>query len=304
MVRARGAMTTGDSATSRELFMASFAQGRSTKLLARTMPLLVRAMRDVHIGPGEALFRVGDVAGSVFFVANGRVDVVKRSRHTTYGERSVLGTSDVLLERPRTQDAIALAPVHVLELPAISWLEILEDNAEAAMAAISGVAANVDTLRRERAATTVIDGESTVRISSPEALTLVDRIVTLRATRPFRRARIQTLASLAATADVLKLGPSEELFTRAVSRRAHYVVALGEVEATRVDPAHVERFGQGSFVLGPASFVRRIAFDATATRPATILRLSDEIVFDVSEDHADLSRSILMWLEEERDLLV
>jgi hypothetical protein len=71
-----------------------------------------------------------------------------------------------------------------------------------------------------------------------------------------------------------------------------------------VEPAHVERFGQGAFVLGPASFVRRIAFDARASRPSTVLRLPDEIVFDVSEDHADLSRSILTWLEEERDALV
>jgi CRP-like cAMP-binding protein len=259
-------------------------------------------MTDVHVAPGEALFRVGDAAGSVFFIASGEVDVVKHLRHTTYGERSVLGTSDVLLERLRTQEAIALAPVHALELPAISWLEILEDNAEAAMAAISGVAANVDALRHGRD-TTSLDHEN-ARISSPDALTLVDRIVTLRATRPFRRARIQTLASLAASADVLKLAPSDELFTRAVSRRAHYVVALGEIEATRVEPAHVERFGQGAFVLGPASFVRRIAFDARASRPSTVLRLPDEIVFDVSEDHADLSRSILTWLEEERDALV
>jgi CRP-like cAMP-binding protein len=298
-------MTAGDSVTSRELFMAAFAQGRSTKLMARTMPLLVHAMTDVHIAPGEALFRVGDAAGSVFFIGSGRVDVVRHSRHTTYGERSVLGTSDVLLERARTQEAIALAPVHALELPAVSWLEILEDNAEAAMAAISGVAANVDALRQERGTlrSANLDHE-TARISSPDALTLVDRIVTLRATRPFRRARIQTLASLAGSADVLKLATGDELFTRAVSRRVHYVVAVGEIEATRVEPPHVERFGQGAFVLGPASFVRRIAFDATASRPSTVLRLSDEIVFDVSEDHADLSRSILMWLEEERDALV
>lgn len=170
------------------------------------------------------------------------------------------------------------------------------------MAAISGVAANVDALRHERGATFL--GHENARIGSPDTLSLVDRIVTLRATRPFRRARIQTLASLAASADVLKLAPSDELFARAAPRRAHYVVALGEIETTRVEPAHRERFGQGAFVLGPASFVRRIAFDAIASRPSTVLRLSDEIVFDVSEDHADLSRSILTWLEEERDALV
>lgn len=299
-------MTSGDSITSRELFIASFAQGRSTKLMARTMPLLVRAMTDVHISPGEALFRVGDAAESVFFIASGRLDVVKDSRRTAYGERSVLGTSDVLLERLRTQEAVALSPVHALELPAVSWLEILEDNTEAAMAAISGVATNVDTLRRERGPMvqgSVLD-PPTVRISSPDTLTLVDRIVMLRATRPFHRARIQTLASLAASADVLELAPGDTLFSRAISRRAHAVVAFGEVEAMRVEPAHVERFGEGAFVLGPASFVRRIAFDATASSRSTVLRLSDEAIFDVNEDHADLSRSILTWLEEERDELV
>ena len=299
-------MTDHDSIMSRELFIASFAQGRSTKLLARAMPRLVRAMTDVHVRAGEALFRVGEPAHSVYFIASGHVDVIKRSIRNSYGERSVVGTSDVLLERARTQDAIASSDLHALELPVMSWLEILEDNPEAAMAAINGIAAAIDALHVERDLDATSDPDVAAESEPlPSAVpSLVDRLVTLRSADAFRRARIQTLASLTIAAREIQLAAGERLFAHDATRHAHYVVAHGEIETTRVALARVARFGAGSLVMGVASFVRRAAFDAVATRASTVLRLSDEDVFDISEDHFDLARSMLMWLEEQRDAAV
>ncbi len=298
-------MTDTDSITSRELFIASFVEGRSAKLIARAMPQLVRALKDVHVRANEPLFRVGDASTSVFFIASGHVDMVRGASRTSYGERSIVGTSDVLLERARTQAAVAKSDLHALELPVISWFEILEDNAEAAMSAIAGIAANVVALRGSRPAREAdppSDG-APPSLSDPAVTSLVDRLVTLRATRAFRRARIQTLASLAATANIVRLEAGERLLAHETPRKAHYVVAQGEIETTRSSPVAKERFRASELVMGAASFARRVTFDAVATRASTVLRLADEDVFDISEDHFDLPRSILIWLEEQRDAL-
>ncbi|HEY2370452.1 MAG TPA: cyclic nucleotide-binding domain-containing protein, partial [Polyangiaceae bacterium] len=143
-------MTQEQVIASRELFLASFAQARSTASLSRSMPQIVRAMRDVYREPGEAVFRIGDASESVFFIASGRVELVRGERRLSYGERMVVGTDDVLLERKRTRDAIALTHAHLLELPETTWLEILEDNVEAARGALAGMSGALDALELQR----------------------------------------------------------------------------------------------------------------------------------------------------------
>lgn len=273
----------------------------SVKLLARVMPRLLGAAKDVHLHAGEALFRIGAPADSVYFIASGRVAVEPPSIRT-YSERGFVGSSDVLLERARTHGVVAASDLHALAFPAILWLEILEDSPEAAMTAISAIAAEVDAL--------YVGGRFTAASASPRehalpsaTLSLVERLVALRAAHPLRRAGIPALASLATTAEEVRLVAGECLFARDAPRRAHYVVAHGEIETTRASTARVDRYATGSLVMSVASFVRHTEFDANAACASTVLRLSYEDVFDVSEDHFDLARSLLVWLEEQRDAL-
>ncbi len=281
--------------------MASFMRNRSRRLLARTAPQIARALHDVWVKPGEAFFRVGDPSTTVYFLASGEVELRRHDARNVFGVGSVIGTSDVLRERARTQDAVALKESHALALSSLTWLEILEDNPEIAMRAIHGIATMIDARHPSHAAP---PAEQAALVLASKELALVDRLLSLKRVPAFQRARIQTLASIAAATDVVVLGAGERIATLATRATIHHTIVSGLVESTRThtgDAVQVETFGAGELLHGVASFVHGATFDTVAKTEAVLMRVTQEELFDVIEDHIDLARSILTWLEEERD---
>jgi CRP-like cAMP-binding protein len=79
-----------------------------------------------NFGPGEALFRAGDIVKSMFLVRSGRVDLV---RHTAAGARMILHRASpgaILAEASAWSDsyhcdAVAMAPSEVAIVPRSSF---------------------------------------------------------------------------------------------------------------------------------------------------------------------------------------
>jgi CRP-like cAMP-binding protein len=83
------------------------------------------------------------------------------------------------------------------------------------------------------------------------------------------------------------------------------VVARGVVELERDAPEFSARFGPRSIVGGIAAFgedLRSAKFRALT--PALLLRIRDEDVIDVMEDHFDLTRALLRHSNLERERLM
>lgn len=291
--------------TWRELFVASFLDGAPPDVLAWAMPRLVSATRDLRVHAGETIFRIGEPSELVYFVVSGSVRADRPGFPSwTLGERSVVGILDAVLERPRSREATAITAARLLELSVSEWFEILEDSIDTAMRTVDTIASVLVDLRRQaREAPAPAPPDAAPR---PASLSLVERIVVLRRVDCLRRAGVQTLATLAAHAEEVRFEPGDApVAIRGDARdRAMFVIAHGEMETTSGPPLTRERFGRSEMLGGAAAFVERAGFEARAAQRTVALRVSAEDWFDVMEEHFDLTRSIVMSLVAEREVLM
>jgi CRP-like cAMP-binding protein len=278
----------------RELFL------RST--IGRNLPSareLAELMRDVTFDAGALIYREGDAAEEIYFVLRGTVALFKTGgpRHE-FGPGSVIGIFDVEQDKARARNALAVSDVALLALSAEDRLELLEDSFEHTRAIIRMNAARLDELARYGGGP--LDPGTTLAVK-PEPLLLIERVFTLRDTPAFRRASIQALVSLAPAADEVRLAAGELLFERRQTRAVLYVVVAGCLELERSDGER-ERFGAASLLGGGASLGDAlIRQSARALTAAVVLRIREEDLYDVMEDHFELARSLLGYLASEHE---
>jgi CRP-like cAMP-binding protein len=98
-------------------------------------------------GPGEEIFREGDVADALYLVASGRVEVVRAGAVVAeLAERDVFGEMAVLDPAPRSATVRAASDVVLLRLRREDFQDLLAEELEVARAVIRVLA------RRLRAA--------------------------------------------------------------------------------------------------------------------------------------------------------
>lgn len=279
----------------RELFLRA--------MIGRNLPAareLARQLRAFSLEPGAFLYRAGDVAEEVYFVVSGSIGLSRPGGpEREFGPGSMLGIFDVEHERPRVRSARALDKVQLLGLSAEDRLELLEDSFEHTRAVIARMASRLDELGR-------YDGQSSLdpaRTLAPrdEPLPLIERVFTLRDTPVFRHATIQALVRLAPSADELRLAPGEVLFQPGDARGVLFVVAAGCLELTRADGGQ-ERYASASLLGGGAALCAALVRQsARSLSPAVVLRIREEDLHDVMEDHFELARSIMRYLSTEHE---
>jgi CRP-like cAMP-binding protein len=277
----------------RELFL------RST--IGRNLPSareLAELVRELEFAPGAAIFREGDDADAMYFVVRGKVGMSRAGgvQHE-FEPGSVIGIFDVEQERPRARSAVALTHVELLALSAEDRLELLEDSFDHTRALIKMTAARLDELAR-------YGGQQlepgTSLAPKADALLLIERVFTLRDTPAFRKASIQALVSLAPLAEEVRLAAGEALFEAGEARGVLYVVVAGCLELGRAEPG--ERFGAASLLGGGAAFGEALSRQrAAALTSAVVLRLREEDLYDVMEDHFELARSVMGYLASEHE---
>ena len=103
----------------REIFLAGFMAGLPAENVAWAASRLAGAMSDVRLRAGDVLYREGELAPDHFFVVEGEVSLeTAGSPAWTLGSRSLIGTLDVTLDRPRSRTVTAVRDTHLFRVPA------------------------------------------------------------------------------------------------------------------------------------------------------------------------------------------
>lgn len=290
----------------REIFLRSVGMGGT----GATGPSrqMARAIRDASFAAGDAIHEIGDAADHFYFVLRGVVEQTGAGRAPTIlSDRSVLGLLDVTLQRPRAWGARAVTDVHALMLRADDWFEVLEDNFDFCRRSVLMGAANLHALAMTLGPTGGFaepppdDGS----LSAGREMSHIERISTLRDVPAFGGAGIQALTTLAGVAGVVRLETGDELFDGVAATGSLFVVASGTIVAERREPTLRARFGGGSLVCGYGALGGAGGeFTARAESPAIALRIEREDLFEVMEEHFDLSRSLLRGIAAEREILI
>ena len=290
----------------REIFLAGFMAGLPPENVKWAAARLSQNMSDVRLAAGEVLYRQGELPDAHFFVVSGEIRLeADGAPPWLLSERSLVGTLDITLERPRARNAIAARDSFLLRMPAGDWLDMLEDNFALTLRAVQGLANGLHRLRVE-----LDDFDADLDIPASMqmrtgALGVVERVLMLRGVGLFAGAEVQALTNLAAHAQDVSYGPGEALVERGKPIDSMFVVVSGEVTATRADSARAERFGPGMLVFGPAAASSvDLTFDVRTAMGARALRISLEDYLDVMEEHFGLARSTLKALAAEREALV
>lgn len=266
----------------RQLLIGGLLPGLSPDLLTWATPRLTRRMREITLAPGATLFTAGDPAPSYYLLVAGSLALGPQTR--TAPDETV-GWLDAILERPRTATAQAITAVTAHEIPIADFTAVVEDSLDLSLGLIEERARRALAARPVSLAAQPLPADLTV--TEPDPFTR--RLELLRRCGCMRYARIQTLASLAESAEqVVVDGP----FT--AGNDTLWLVARGSVVAEE------RTYGPGSTVLGPGAFLDRAQPRPALARAAELVRLELDDWFDVAEESFDLVRSTLVWIEEER----
>jgi CRP-like cAMP-binding protein len=133
-------------------------------------------------------------------------------------------------------------------------------------------------------------------------LHLLERLLTLEASRPFERAGMQPLLRLARAATERRLAEGETLVREGDAAGHCFVVVSGTVTLERADLA--APFGPAALVGAYAGFGQALwPGTVRALGAARVLAIRYDDLYDVMEDHFDLVRSVMAFLALERERL-
>jgi CRP-like cAMP-binding protein len=304
----------------REIFLAGFMSGLPAENVKWAAAKLAPNMTDVHLRAGEVLYRQGEPPEAHFFLVSGAIRLEAEGLAPwLMEERSLIGTIDITLGRPRKRNAIAERDSFLLRMPAADWLGMLEDNFELTLRAVQGVIDFVDKTRAELGTASSRDVTAgTIETETTESpaggsmlpdgpLGFLDRLLVLRSLPQLATAGAQALSDLAEVAHESVHEPDVVLAAGRTTSDAIYLVLGGELtlETRSGDTKTTESFGPGAMVLGPRGATpQRVGYEARVTEKARILELPREDFYDVMEEHFGMARSMLKWLVGQRETLL
>jgi CRP-like cAMP-binding protein len=286
----------------REVFLSSFAG--NARGFAWAVRRIAATMRDLRVAPGGIVYRAGEAADHLYFVVSGEVTLVKPGADDRIlGGRSFIGSTDVLLDRPRSRTAMATAPTHLLKMRAADWLDLLEDSSELTRRIVTNLASGVHALRMRPPPLGGFDEPPTSGAELARRLNLVERILLLREASIFAQASIQTLTILAEFATELRTAKGDVLPSREGTESRLIVIASGQIAVSLTDHGPDARFGRGSLVNGSGALNPALGYEGHAVTAALAISLSLEDYFDVMVEHFGLARSALRALSDELEML-
>lgn len=302
-----------DRSVERQMFIRSLNMGN---LVGTFSKHLASRMRETMFPAGTVIYRRGDVASHIYWVTRGDVALtLEGSDPWTLLPPSVVGVFDVIQDRARERTATALTDVEALALSAEDYLDILEDNVDVYRGAVRGSTKGLHVLGLSIAAaggSEALERESpfpsstaTIMPVPARPLHLVERTLVLHETPLFRAMRVQAVTLLASVAEELRFSEAEVIFRRGEPSSALLVVARGLIHVTRDDPRVEIRAAAGT-LLGSYSSLGHDTheFDAAALAPSSVLRIAKDDLFDLLEDHFEVTRSLLGYLTSERERLL
>jgi len=292
--------------------------GREIFLAALGMPVedvdswvidRLTAILDEHeVRAGQALFTVGEPVRFLYFMQDGEVRFTRDGGPSwTLRGRWVIGGFEALADRPATHTATAVGDFYGMRVPAVAWVEMLEDSFQVARSAVVNSSRALMRIedRIPTGAPASLHEESLLSSVPPDKLGLVERLALLLDVRMLRFAGVQALADLAAVSQQVSFAAGELLLEEGVEAEHLIRIVDGGVLAERSEPAVERRYGPGDLVCA-AAILGRVAepWQARATTPVRAISFPVEALFDLMEEHFDLVRSTLTALAVRRELLL
>jgi CRP-like cAMP-binding protein len=284
----------------REIFFRAFAHtARPPEAVVRQF---VDSLSEQQLPRGAILFRAGDPADFIYNLMRGALELRHPSGRAApwhYGAPSIIGVLDALQGQPYSRTAVALDDSVLLGLRSDDYFEILEDNFEFTKVLLGVLYRHAEGLSRPLDPDVVYpdhgcEQSDAKRLAQAQNLDLVERVLVLRSAAPLRAIRLQVLVRLAQLATELTLLPGEPLWSPGQAAGAFWFVARGSVIARRDDPPLHAHFGSGTMVLPLAALAAvEPLYRAVAGEPTLVLTLRKEDLWDVMEDHSDVTRALL-----------
>ena len=267
---------------------------------------LAAAMRDVYFKRGQRLFAAGEPSGDIFFVVAGAVRMEASGVEPWEFEApAVVGALDSFAGGRRTRTGLATRETHALVLAHTDWLAVLEEHFDFAR---DSVVRRSAALLRMHLGIPEDGGYRAVEApGSPPAtrLGLVERTLALQELPALQAAGVQATLRLAELCEELELEPEQVLFREGEEAEAIDLVAGGVIAIAGGAPPLRAAFGRGSLVGGAAAIgAPRQAFTARAAGRAVVLRVRKDDLFDVMEDHFELTRALLGEINAEQGELM
>ena len=296
---------TAQTRLSRELFMAAFGGGRpeSNKTWHQSWVIdrLTSVVEEEDLRAGQTLFYAGDPPDYLYFLQSGRIRMSRPgSGSWIYEGRWVLGSFDVLLDKPRTRTATALSDFHIMRIRSEAWIELLEDSFPIARMAFINMAHNVAQLEESVPNSWLERPPIVPQLPlQPGRLSLVERLAILMDAPRMRGAGVQTLADLAAIAEEVTFAPGQTILVSGAIRDRVFYIVEGEVIANRKNPDIERIFRPGSVACGAGAIVVP-AWEARALTKVRALTFRGEDWFDLAEEHFDIVLASLASFAEDR----
>lgn len=284
----------------RELFLRSFFTVSPPDELAA---LLTARMKDRVFQPGEVIYARGAPSGPMFWVTRGTVELTAPGeRAWVFQDRSFLGGNDANAGQPHVRTAQARTQVHAIEIHFEEYLMILEDFSDFALAMLSQGALRTWEASLQAAPHGVFGPsvEPTGEWLARRSLDEVQRLLILRDSRPFERAPVQALVTLARQTREVRYRAGEVLFRAGEANTGMMLVADGRLRVTHDDPIIESGVGPGNLCQGVIELPegpRRVT--ATAATDVVLLRIGHEDLYDAMEEHFGLARSWWVYMGRE-----
>ncbi|MEO1233991.1 MAG: cyclic nucleotide-binding domain-containing protein [Myxococcota bacterium] len=284
----------------RELFLRSFFSVSPPDELAS---LLTERMKDRLFQPGQVIYERGTLPGAMFFITHGVVELVAPGEAPwVLEDRSFIGAIDANAGQRHPRTARARTRVRAIEMHFEEYLMILEDFFDFAKSMLAqGAQRTWETSLR--AAPDGVFGpsvEPTGEWLARGSLDEVQRLLVLRNSRPFERAPVQALVTLARQTREVRYHGGEVIFRAGDPNHGMMMVADGRLHVTHDAPPIDSWVGPGNFAQGVIELPggpRRVT--ATAATDVVLLRIAHEDLFDAMEEHFGLARS--WWVYQGRE---
>ncbi|HEY8431921.1 MAG TPA: cyclic nucleotide-binding domain-containing protein [Sandaracinaceae bacterium] len=261
-------------------------------LPARSLADVARAVDVETRAPRPPLIVEGGTVRSVAWVLRGSVRWAHGGRALGRSEEGAsVGLLEVLAGAPARASVTADGEVELARVSADRFFELLEDSfdlVEALLRAIASELAMLGARTLSRAAGLEVSG------ALPSEVDFTERLVRLRTSRPFVRAPIRALATLAQRGRVRRWARGARLWERGAPAREIAVLLAGEVREARA--AH--RAGE---TLGLVEALAACPHGATAVAHGPVVAhvFDVDALTDVLEDDEELSLTLLRTCAEE-----
>ncbi len=237
---------------------------------------------DTELPAGTVIATAGSRLRGIHLVVDGRIETEPRAH--SWGPNQAYGALEVFANREVAQTAIAVTPVHTLQLLASELGEVLEDNYGVLLATLRELA--------ERVLAHAPPQPRNLALQTAGALGLVERLIVLRQELPFTGARLQALASLAHASDEVTWPAGSTISRAGEPATSAFVIVAGSAASTR--GGETKLLAPGASV-GYLETLAGLPYGATVetTSPVRLLRSRGSAIFDVIEDHTDVALAML-----------